>query len=138
MAEKHKPTAKTRDLVKSMAGCGVGQAYIADIVGISQPTLRLHYRKEIDLGAEHANFQIANKLFNTAITGTGRESITAMIFWLKARANWRDNNANWGAALPPPEKEAGKKAQKQHLAETAEKGTSWEDLMAPDAVQSVN
>lgn len=82
----HEPTPKERRHVEAMAGYGVPQEDIAKVVGIDAKTLRLHYREEIDTGAIKANTQVAQTLFKQATEG----NTSAAIFWLKARAGWRD------------------------------------------------
>lgn len=80
------PTAKHRKLVEDLAKIGTPQAEIAIALGISAPTLREYFRVELDSAATKANATIGSKLFDLAKAG----NITAIIFWLKARAGWRD------------------------------------------------
>jgi hypothetical protein len=56
------------------------------VVGIDAKTLRKHYREELDLGQTKANAQVAGFLFNSARNG----NVTAQIFWLKTRAQWKE------------------------------------------------
>lgn len=72
-----------------MAGYGVPEADIARVLGIDPKTLRKHYRDELDTGHVIANVKVAESLFRKA-TGDHRQSVTAAIFWLKARAGWKD------------------------------------------------
>lgn len=72
-----------------MAGYGIPEADIAGVMGIDPKTLRKHYRSELDHGHTKANARVAENLFRKA-TGEGREAVTAAIFWLKARAGWRE------------------------------------------------
>lgn len=44
---RHTPTAATRRAVRRAVTCGMPQAKIARLVGISVPTLRLHYSDEL-------------------------------------------------------------------------------------------
>ena len=85
----HKPEPITRRQVEAMAGYGVPEADIAGMIGIDAKTLRKHYRSELDLGHVKANIKVAENLYCKA-TGEGRESVTAAIFWMKARAGWRE------------------------------------------------
>lgn len=86
----HEPTAKTRNTVEVMAAAGIPQDDIARVLGICRDTLRRHYRDELDTGGSKMIAQVAGKLFDTAINGTGKEAVTARIFILKARAGWKD------------------------------------------------
>ena len=85
----HKPDPISRRQVEAMAGYGVPEADIGGMIGIDAKTLRKHYRSELDLGHVKANIKVAENLYRKA-TGEGRESVTAAIFWMKARAGWRE------------------------------------------------
>jgi hypothetical protein len=117
----HQPTEQARKTVEAMAGFGIPQTDIARIIGVSPETLRLHYGEELDTGGIRANAAIAKNLFRIA-QGTGREAVTACIFWLKARAGWREAQGASG-------EEAGKKAQAELLARDAPQGTPWAELL---------
>ena len=85
----HEPDTIQRRQVEAMAGFGVPETEIAAMVGINPKTLRKYYRQELDLGHTKANVKVAENLFRKA-TGEGREAVTAAIFWLKARARWKE------------------------------------------------
>ena len=85
----HQPDPLLRRQVEAMAGYGVPEADIAGMIGIDPKTLRKHYRQELDQGHTKANIKVAENLFRKA-TGEGREAVTAAIFWLKARAGWKE------------------------------------------------
>jgi hypothetical protein len=87
----HVPDPMLRRQVEAMAGYGVTEAQIAGLIGIDSKTLRKHYREELDHGHVKANVKVAENLFRKA-TGEGREAVTAAIFWLKARARWKETN----------------------------------------------
>src|SRR5215471_8754424 len=79
-------TDATRDKVRYLAGVGVPQDDIAKIIGCTAKTLRKRFRDELDRGVAEANATISGFLFAAAKAG----NITAMIFWLKTRAHWRE------------------------------------------------
>ena len=83
----HRPEPAQRRQVEALAAYGVPETEISRVVGIDPKTLRKHYRDELDLGATKANAQVAGFLFNSAKTG----NVTAQIFWLKTRAQWRES-----------------------------------------------
>ena len=63
-----------------------------------------------ETGSIIANTRVAQTLFQRATEGTGKEAVTACIFWLKCRAGWRDQ---------PVDATLGKKEQRQEAAEAA-------------------
>ena len=88
-----RPTAEQRQLVQHLAGFGIPQTDIRLLIidphrgkPISIPLLERVFREELDTGALKANAQIAGALYKKAIAG----DTTAMIFWLKTRARWRE------------------------------------------------
>jgi len=96
----HQPDPLTRRQVEAMAGYGVTEVDIGGIIGIDPKTLRKHYRTELDYGHTKANIKVAENLYRKA-TGEGRESVTAAIFWLKARAGWREKQIHEIQTLEP-------------------------------------
>jgi hypothetical protein len=78
-----------------MAGCGAPQRDIGRIIGISDVTLAEHYRLELDRGMARANARVAENLFRMATNPTpGGPTVTAAIFWAKARMGWRRSAAH--------------------------------------------
>ena len=82
----HEPTEAMRKTVSLHATVGSRQETIAEVLGISVDTLQRYYRSELDTSREKANAQVGGALYNKAIGG----DTTAMIFWLKTRARWRE------------------------------------------------
>jgi hypothetical protein len=59
----------------------------AKLISISDRTLRNYYRRELDTGVARANAAVAQSLFHMAV----KDKVpSAAIFWLKARAGWRE------------------------------------------------
>lgn len=87
MTAKHEPTDETRQTVKDLACFGVPQDMIATYVEMDPKTLRLHYRRELDVGNIEATAMVAQTLFNMATVG---RVPSAAIFWMKARAGWSE------------------------------------------------
>ena len=75
--------------VEALAIAGVKQSLIADIVKISEPTLRKNFRRELDTSKARANAIISQALFKKAKDG----NVVAQIFWLKTQAGWKEKNA---------------------------------------------
>jgi hypothetical protein len=78
--------------VEALAGLWVTEADIATVIGIPAERLRRHYSLELEGGRIKANSRVAENLYRRA-TGEGRDAVIAAIFWLKARAGWRDTNS---------------------------------------------
>ena len=84
------PTDEQRRVVVAMASFGVPHDDIALVVRCSPPTLRKWFRHELDVATIEANARVAQTLFQQA---TKPGNIAASIFWLKARAGWREKQA---------------------------------------------
>jgi hypothetical protein len=93
-----------REKVRHLAGYGVPQDDIAKIIGCAPKTLRKRFRDELDRGVAEANATISGFLFAAAKAG----NITAIIFWLKTRAHWRERAA---ADDPTPDAETGSNSE---------------------------
>ena len=89
----HKPDVAGRRQVEALAGYGVPETDIACVLDIDPKTLRRHYREELDKGHIKANSRIAESLYRKAL-GDGAQSVTAAIFWLKTRAQWKETNVH--------------------------------------------
>jgi hypothetical protein len=75
-----------REKVRHLAGAGVRQDDIARIIGCAAKTLRKRCRDDLDRGVAEANAIVSGSLFAAAKGG----NVTAQIFWLKTRAQWRE------------------------------------------------
>jgi hypothetical protein len=125
----HEPTEEGRRTVKAMAAFGIPHIDIARALGISAPTLRRHYRGELQTGQTVATAKVAQNLFRIA-TGDGRGAVQAAIFWLKCRAGWRDTTVDDAM----PSRRLGKKERAELESRTAGEGTEWEDLLTTPLV----
>ena len=120
----HAPTENTQRQVEMLASFGNTEDQIAQIVGISHPTLRRHYKQCLELGHIKANNAVAKNLFRQAIKDDQR-AFPAIKFWLNCRAGWSEYAPPPAALEPKP----GKKEQAQRAADTAEEGTEWSHLV---------
>lgn len=81
------PTDEQRRTVRAMSGFGLPQPDIATHIGIDPKTLRKHFREDLDRGSIEATAKVAQSLFRMATEGN---NVAAAIFWMKARAGWRE------------------------------------------------
>ena len=126
----HKPTAEDRQRVETMAGVGISEKDIALVLDVSEPTLRKHYRRELDVGHIKANSAVAASLYAKA-TGNGPQAVAAAIFWCKTRMGWRDPNSVMEII--------SKKEEASWAAKRAGLGTEWgDDLQPPPPPKDLN
>ncbi len=83
------PTEEQRRTVQAMSGFGIPQADIATLLEVGPKTLRKHCRRELDRGSIEATAKVAQTLFQMATSG---QNTAAAIFWMKARAGWREKH----------------------------------------------
>ncbi|HSV75171.1 MAG TPA: hypothetical protein VLH79_15540 [Chthonomonadales bacterium] len=89
------PTADERKKVETLSGYGLPIDQIAVLVrdGISVDTLRAHFEAELKSGKAKANGQIAQTLFQKAMSG----DTTAAIWWTKSQMRWSERHEVTGA-----------------------------------------
>jgi hypothetical protein len=85
---EYKKTDEDAKNVEALTIAGVPQKLVSKILKISEPTLRKHYRDELDTSKAKANAVISQSLFKLAREG----NVTAQIFWLKTQAGWKETN----------------------------------------------
>lgn len=83
----HEPDVVKRRFVEVMAGAGVPQAEIAAVIAVTVPTLRRHYRRELDRGAARVQAKLVGNLLRIA-NGKDGTALKAIIFSLQARFGW--------------------------------------------------
>jgi hypothetical protein len=97
----YKVTTENRRVVYEMARIGVTHDRIGKAVGCSPTTLKKYYSEELERAADEANTAVCNFLYEAA-TGGGKTkegrgsmqaSVTAAIFWTKARMKWSDQTS---------------------------------------------
>lgn len=85
----HEPTQQQRGQVEMLAAYGIKQDDIAKLIGVSDVTLRQHYRAELDLGAAKVTAQVANALVKKALSERP-DAVNAAKFYLQAKAGWSE------------------------------------------------
>lgn len=125
---RYQPTERERTQVRVMAGMlGLRQEEICLVLGITKPTLRKYFRRELSIAEHEANTQVAASLFRQA-TDKEKPNTIAAIFWLKCRAGWRDHD---------PAQAQGKKEQQAEEAARAAEGKRFAPGSAPPALRVV-
>jgi hypothetical protein len=89
----YEATDKDRLTVKVMVAGGIEQRAIAGVLGISGPTLRKHFRREIDTGAAEISAQVVSSLITMAIGRPGRRATENVAAQPAVPANF--NAAKW-------------------------------------------
>ena len=110
------PTEEQRRMVKAMSGFGVPHDDIATLVEVDPKTLRKYFRVELDRGSIEATAKVGQSLFRMATEGG---SVAAAIFWMKARAGWREKHELVLSARPAAEMNDDELMQEIALARTA-------------------
>ncbi len=92
---RYAPTDEDRQLVEGMVAAGLTRPVVAGLMGISPTTLRKHFREQLDNGDANATHRVAMGLYENATTPTPLYpggNVVAQIFWLKARAGWKETD----------------------------------------------
>jgi hypothetical protein len=79
--------------VEAMAGLGLSPMEIAQLLRVELAVVKSNYANELAEGHIKANAKVAQSLFRIA-TSHGREAVSAAIFWLKARACWKETSVH--------------------------------------------
>ena len=87
----HVKTPESAETVEMLAGNGITQSEIAEVLDINNATLWKHYREELVLGFHRANMAVASNLFAIATRKDGGSAtVQAAIWWTKARMGWSE------------------------------------------------
>ncbi len=80
-------TPELRKQVETMAGLGLRDEDIANVVGLGEATIQRHCRLELKRGRARATAAVANTAYRLAVGG---QCPAATFFWMKCRAGWRE------------------------------------------------
>jgi hypothetical protein len=82
----NQPSEEQRNRVKALAGLGLSQENICDVIGLRSPkTLRKRFRRELAEGFVEANSKVRQTAFQLAMSGRDPRST---MFWLRTRLRW--------------------------------------------------
>nr|WP_315858385.1 MULTISPECIES: helix-turn-helix domain-containing protein [Rhizobium] len=85
----HHPADMQRRLVQILASQGIPQAEICRVLGVSEKTLRKHYRSELDIGAAELECALTYHLLRIA-GGRDAVALKAIRFTLRSRFGWSE------------------------------------------------
>ena len=88
------PTDAQRSLVESASAFGITQAEIATQLKISEPTLRKHFRDELDGGAFKANMKVGGNMYGLTQSADEQVRLRACQWWTARRMGWKETNVN--------------------------------------------
>jgi hypothetical protein len=87
------PSILQRNLTMRLAAVGAPQTAIAAFLGISRSTLVSRLGRELKAGAIEANLAVGTNLLRMATGPADRPTtVTAAIWWSRARMGWRDTS----------------------------------------------
>lgn len=89
MPKKVEITDEQKNMVRQLSGYGITQDQICSLLDISRNTLTKYCINELHVGKAQANAKVAASLFKQA---TEANNITAIIFWLKCQAGWKETS----------------------------------------------
>lgn len=95
--EPHVKTEHNSTVVKILYGMGVTKDRIAAGLGMSVPTLDKYYREEMDV----AEVQIKGEVFGALMKNIQNGKEASIIFFLKARCGWKEQQSIIVEGLPP-------------------------------------
>lgn len=123
--KRHKRVAQIAENVAVLRGCGLTEEQIAARVGLSEPTLRKYYFRELKDGPTLAKAVLTEAVWKRAKAGN-----------VSAARYLRTEFEKGDAAVPVPRQprqakapEPGKKEAADLAARTAHEGTEWGTLL---------
>ena len=125
---KHVPTEQTRKLVIYGLAMNRDQDEIALGLGITPPTLRKHYKKQLQGGRKAAAMRVEMKKY-AAIDDAIDRGVLGAIEALEKIQRAASQRAALAELQRPAQKPLGKKQQELQAAEQAARGSAWENLL---------
>ena len=111
--KRHRPSPQGREIVAQLKAGGASEEEIALQLGLSAPTLKKYYFRELEHGVSLARNEVLRMLYAKAKGG----NVTAMRAYLAETAKGQQLEAMRGSRQQQrPEKPLGKKEQRQHAA----------------------
>gem|GEM_PF-885743 len=127
-----KPTAAHRRKVEQMISCGDHKTTVARAIGISVPTLELHFAEELDNGWAKKRAEVLDMLFKSAKKGnvTAQRTLESMTRTAGAAADFDKPEKGEQAPIPRTTKRGKKEVQREE-ALNAGQNSEWGEDLAP-------
>lgn len=129
-----KPTVAHRRKVEQMMSCGDHKTTIARAIGISVPTLELHFAEELDNGWAKKRAELIDMLWKSAKKGnvTAQRTLENMTRLVGAAADFERQLPDGEPAAPAPRVvKLGKKEIQREAALVAGQNSEWGEDLAP-------
>ena len=94
MTAEYEPTDAQRSLVESASAFGITQAEIATQLKISEPTLRKHFREELDGGKFKADMKVGGNMYGLTQSADEQVRLRACQWWTSRRMGWKETSVN--------------------------------------------
>ena len=120
----HQATQQNKQMVEALAGFAIPTERIAEVLGITKPTLFKHYADEVRRGGAMVEAKLVGNLLKIA-SGADGTALRAITFALNCRFGW-------SAYAPRPETKEeplGKKEMQEREANHAHEGSEWGNLL---------
>jgi len=98
-AKLRKPTKDELAKVEKASGIGLTDEEISLAVGISESSLKRHYRKALRTGRAKAHLSVASKIYEMAMAG----NVPMIQLFAKHQMGWKDDPASLRAAAETPD-----------------------------------
>lgn len=101
-SDKWEPSAKDFELIEKLAGFGLTNEKMADILNISRPTFQRHLaenqdlRDTLDKGKAKVSANVIGKAYDLCMKG----NVTMLIFWLRCREGWKEEFPDIKGEIP--------------------------------------
>lgn len=124
--KRHKRCPQIAEIVAKSRADGLTVEVIALRTGLSEPTLRKYYFRELDNGASIVRAGIISAVFDKALTGHAASAKLALAILERGDAAVPVTRRPRAPPAAPP---LGKKAAADAEAHIAHEGTEWGDLL---------
>lgn len=135
--KRYQPLARDRQRVAALIASGMTVADVARALELSEPTLRRHFRPDLETGAVRKRAEVVDAVFRAAIKGSVAAQKLALELIDKADLGALSRNLGKGAAStpgaePPRPAAIGKKEQADHDARDVMATGAWSFLTGGD------